>query len=370
MPNSLSANSGFAKIQLLGYLVNEKGIHVDPSKVETIKNRTAPLTPTEVRQFMGLADCYRQFIEGISKDCSTSHYSNSKRKLCSALIISLPEGTDDFVLYCDASIQGLVFALKIWRHYLDGTKCTIYTYHKSLQHIFEQKELNIRHRRWIELLNDYDCAIKYHSGKANILADALSQKETRPRRVRAHQLTIHLRLPDHIRSTQLQSLKEENLPLESKRSMEEQLEVKTDDIRYCAERMWVPKHGNLKELVMDESLKSRYSIHPGSSKMYHDLKVLYCTRLDMSTTYHPQTDGQTERTIQTLEDMLRACVIDFGNSWETHLPLVEFSYNNSYHTGIKTAPFEALYERKCRSPICWAEVGDSQLTGPELVFET
>ncbi|KAD5508094.1 hypothetical protein E3N88_15797 [Mikania micrantha] len=89
----------------------------------------------------------------------------------------------------------------------------------------------------------------------------------------------------------------------------------------------------------------------------------------MSTAYHPQTDGQSERTIQTLEDMLRACVIDFGSSWETHLPLVEFSYNNNYHTSIQAAPFEALYGRKCRSPICWAEVGDSQLTGPELVHE-
>ncbi|KAD5508301.1 hypothetical protein E3N88_16004 [Mikania micrantha] len=94
------------------------------------------------------------------------------------------------------------------------------------------------------------------------------------------------------------------------------------------------------------------------------------TRLDMSTAYHPPTDGQSERTIQTLEDMLRACVVDFGNSWETHLPLVEFSYNNSYHTSIKAAPFEALYGRKCRSPLCWAEVGDSQLTGSKLIHET
>ncbi|GJX99840.1 putative reverse transcriptase domain-containing protein [Tanacetum coccineum] len=90
----------------------------------------------------------------------------------------------------------------------------------------------------------------------------------------------------------------------------------------------------------------------------------------MSTTYHPQTDGQSERTIQTLEDMLRACVIDFGNGWVKHLPLVEFSYNNSYHASIKAAPFEALYGRKCRSPVCWAEVGQVQLTGPEIVQET
>ncbi|GJZ21134.1 putative reverse transcriptase domain-containing protein [Tanacetum coccineum] len=90
----------------------------------------------------------------------------------------------------------------------------------------------------------------------------------------------------------------------------------------------------------------------------------------MSTAYHPETDGQSERTIQTLEDMLRACVLDFGKGWDRHLPLVEFSYNNSYHTSIKAAPFEALYGRKCRSPICWAEVGDSQLTGPEIIHET
>ncbi|GJZ66895.1 putative reverse transcriptase domain-containing protein [Tanacetum coccineum] len=90
----------------------------------------------------------------------------------------------------------------------------------------------------------------------------------------------------------------------------------------------------------------------------------------MSTAYHLRTDGQSERTIQTLEDMLRACVIDFGKGWDRHLPLVEFSYNNSYHTSIKVVPFEALYGRKCRSPICWAEVGDAQLTGPEIVIET
>nr|GFC44590.1 putative reverse transcriptase domain-containing protein [Tanacetum cinerariifolium] len=90
----------------------------------------------------------------------------------------------------------------------------------------------------------------------------------------------------------------------------------------------------------------------------------------MSTSYHPETDGQSERTIQTLEDMLQVCAIDFGKGWEKHLPLVEFSYNNSYPASIKAAPFEALYGQKCRSPVCWAEVGDKQLTGPEIIHET
>nr|GEZ84651.1 putative reverse transcriptase domain-containing protein [Tanacetum cinerariifolium]GFA45210.1 putative reverse transcriptase domain-containing protein [Tanacetum cinerariifolium] len=94
------------------------------------------------------------------------------------------------------------------------------------------------------------------------------------------------------------------------------------------------------------------------------------TQLNLSTAYHPETDGQSERTIQTIEDMLRACAINFGNRWDRHLPLVEFSYNNSYHASIRAAPFEVLYGRKCRSPACWSEVGDSQLTGPELIRET
>ena len=107
-----------------------------------------------------------------------------------------------------------------------------------------------------------------------------------------------------------------------------------------------------------------------TSGFWKSLQKALDTNLDMSTVYHPQTDGQSERTIQTLEDMLRACVIDFGSSWDRHLPLVEFSYNNSYHASIKAAPFEALYGRKCISPVCWSEVGDSQLTGPEMIWET
>ncbi|KAD3336598.1 hypothetical protein E3N88_32117 [Mikania micrantha] len=96
-----------------------------------------------------------------------------------------------------------------------------------------------------------------------------------------------------------------------------------------------------------------------TARFWESLHEAFGIRLDLSTAYHPQTDGQTERTIQTLEDMLRACVIDFGGNWDSHLPLVEFSYNNSYHANIVMAPFEALYGRKCRSPICWTEVGDS-----------
>ncbi|GJX50801.1 putative reverse transcriptase domain-containing protein [Tanacetum coccineum] len=107
-----------------------------------------------------------------------------------------------------------------------------------------------------------------------------------------------------------------------------------------------------------------------TSHFWKSLNEALGTQLDMSTAYHPQTDGQSERIIQTLEDMLRAYVMDFGKGWDRHLPLVELPYNNSYHTSIKAAPFEALYDQKCRSPICWAAVGDAQLTGPEIIHET
>ncbi|GKF05818.1 putative reverse transcriptase domain, ribonuclease H-like domain, aspartic peptidase domain protein, partial [Tanacetum coccineum] len=107
-----------------------------------------------------------------------------------------------------------------------------------------------------------------------------------------------------------------------------------------------------------------------ASYFWRSLQKALGTNLAMSTAYHPETDGQSERTIQTLEDMLRACVIDFGKGWVDHLSLVKFSYNNSYHASIKAAPFEALYGRKCRSPIYWAEVGQVQLSGPDLVRET
>ncbi|GJU60680.1 reverse transcriptase domain-containing protein [Tanacetum coccineum] len=107
-----------------------------------------------------------------------------------------------------------------------------------------------------------------------------------------------------------------------------------------------------------------------ASNFWRSLQKALGTNLDMSTAYHSQTDGQSERTIQTLEDMLRACAIDFGKGWFNHFPLVEFSYNNSYYASIKAAPFESLYGQKCRSPVCWAEVGEVQLIGPELVQET
>ncbi|KAI3744071.1 hypothetical protein L1987_57143 [Smallanthus sonchifolius] len=283
----------------------------------------------------------------------------------------------------------------------------------------------MRQHRWIELLNDYDYAIRYHAGKANVVADALSRKDTKPKRVRALQLTIHTGLPKKIRSAQLEALKEENLPFHlykhvpnllkgqsgipkafwsTPTTKDSNVEMRTNFHElylYTTPNSYRMRHhlgdhrsfdkipslpSNQRNQQMEKLtrayLKEVVSWHGVpipiisdrdtrfTSRFWQSLQKALGTRLHMSIAYHPQTNGQTERTVQTLEDMLRACVIDFGNTWESHLPLVEFSYNNSYHTSIKAAPFEALYGRKCRSPICWDEVGDSQLTGPELVLKT
>ncbi|GJV99943.1 putative reverse transcriptase domain-containing protein [Tanacetum coccineum] len=486
------------KVHFLGHVIDNKGIHVDPAKIKSIKDWASPKSPMEIRQFLGLAGYYWRFIEGFSKIAKPMTKLTQKKV------------NEDFIACCDALKKGLgavlmqrekliayasrqlkileknymthdlelgavVFALKIWRHYLD-----------------------------------YDCDIHYHPGKANVVADALSRKEREPPlRVRALVMTIGLDLPKQILNAQTEARKPENLKNEDVRGMlvenskdpekfkTEKLEPRADGTLCFNGRSWLPCYGDLRTVIMHESHKSKYSIHPGSDKMYQDMKKLYwwpnmkaniatyvskcltCARvkaehqrpsgllvqpeipqwkwdnitmdfvtklprssqgyntiwvivdrltksaifvpiretdpmdklakmylkevvtrhgilvsiicdrdprfasnfwrslqnalgtnLDMSTAYHPQTDGQSERTIQTLEDMLRACVIYFGKGWVNHLPLVEFSYNNNYHASIKAAPFEALYGRKCRSPVCWAEVGQVQLTGPDLVRET
>ncbi|GJV37488.1 putative reverse transcriptase domain-containing protein [Tanacetum coccineum] len=507
------------KVQFLSYVIDSQGIHVDPTKIEPIKDWAYPKMPMEIRQFLGLAGYYRRFIKGFSKiakpmtkltqkkvkfvwdDKQEAAFQLLKQNLCSVPILALPEGSEDFIVYCDASIKGLgavlmqrenviayasrqlkiheknsmthdlelgavVFALKIWRHYLYGTKCTVFTNHKSLQHILDQKELDMRQRHWLELLSDYDCEIRYHPGRANIVADALNRKEqNKPLRVRALVMTIGLNLPKQILNAQTEARKPENIKnkdvggmlIENSKDPEklrtEKLEPRADGTLCLNGRSWLPCYGDLRTVIMHESHKSKYSIHPGFDKMYQDMKKLYwwpnmkadiatyvskcltcakvkaenqrpsgllvqpdipqwkwdnitmdfvmklpkssqgydtiwvivdrltksvifipiretdpidklarmylkevvtrhgilvsiiCdrdprfasnfwrslqkalgTNLDMNTAYHPQTDKQRERTIQTLEDMLCACLINSGNGWVKHWPLVEFSY--------------------------------------------
>ncbi|GJX75401.1 putative reverse transcriptase domain-containing protein [Tanacetum coccineum] len=235
----------------------------------------------------------------------------------------------------------------------------------------------MRQRRWLELLSDYDCDIRYHPGKANVVADALSRKEwIEPLRVRALVMTIGLDLPKQILEAQIEVLKPENLKNEDvggdcgstyKICSLLALPIREKDPLDRLARLYlnriVARHGIPVSIICDRD--ERFT-----SNFWRSFQKALGTDISMSTAYHPETDGQSERTIQTLKDMLRACVIDFGKGWVKHLPLAEFSYNNSYHASIKAAPYEALYGRKCRSLVCLAEVGEAQLIGPEFIQET
>ncbi|GJR32115.1 reverse transcriptase domain-containing protein [Tanacetum coccineum] len=445
--------------QFLGHVINGNGIHVDPSKIEAVKNWEAPRTPTKVRSFLGLAGYYRRFIENFSKiaksltiltqKCKTFDWGEEqelafqtlKDKLCNVPVLALPDGSEDFMVYCDASGLGLgcvlmqrgkviayacrqlkihkknytthdlelgavVFALKIWRHYLYGTKSVIYTDHKSLQHIFSQKELNMRQRRWIELFSDYDCEIRYHPGKANVSSikdrilaaqkeavdesAGLQKDEAHKSRYSAHPgadkmyynlrdrywwprmkkdvavyvskcLTClnvkayHQRPSGLLQQPEIPEWKWEGIAMDFVTKLP-RTSSGHDTIRVIVDRLtksayFLPmledyKMDRLARLYLNEivarngvliSIISDYDSR-FTSRFWLSMQEALRTRLDMSTAYHPQTDGQSERTIQTLEDMLRACVLDFGGSWDVHILL--------------------------------AEIGEGHLIGPELVQET
>ncbi|GJW09692.1 putative reverse transcriptase domain-containing protein [Tanacetum coccineum] len=337
---------------------------------------------TEVRQFLGLAGYYRRFIEGFSLISKPLTKLTQKNK-------QYEWGKEEEEAFQTLKQKVIVSRVdereKVMRMLLDNGSP-------------EENTLTSRFRN-----------LRYHIEIKRLLfcgLNALSCKERiKPLRVRALMMTVHNDLPKQIREAQKEAMKKKCVRKENfGRLIKPIFEFCPDETCCFGNLVWLPRFGGLRDLVMYESHKSKYSIHSRSDKMYQDLKLLYwwpnmkadiatyvskcltCakvkaehqkpsgllqqpeipealgTNLDMSTAYHPQTDGQSERTIQTLEDMLRTYVIDFGSSWDRHLPLVEFSYNNSYHASIKAAPYEALYKQKCRSPVCWSEVGDSNFT--------
>ncbi|WVZ88944.1 hypothetical protein U9M48_035411 [Paspalum notatum var. saurae] len=502
------------EVSFLGHIISKGGISVDPSKIKAVQDWVAPQNVSEIRSFLGLAGYYRRFVKNFSKIAqplrATFEWTNKcrlsfeelKKRLTTAPVLIMPDVQKSFTVYCDASRQGLgcvlmqdghvnypthdlelaavVHALKIWRQYLMGKKTEIYTDHKSLKYIFTQPDLNLRQRRWLELIKDYDVNINYHPGKANVVADALSRKSY------CSHLIARAKTDEKIQEIK-QSIKE---------GRSSEFTEDEEGVVWYKQRLCVPNIESLRELILSEAHDSAYSIHPGSTKMYHDLKtrfwwygmkrdvaeyVALCdtcqrvkaehqrpagllqplripewkweeismdfivglpktqsgfdsiwvivdrlskvahfipvkerytgqdlaelfmariiclhgvpkrilsdrgtqftsrfwkklheamgTKLDFSSAYHPQTDGQTERVNQILEDMLRACALSNKKSWDKSLPYAEFSYNNIYQASLKRAPFEVLYGRRCRTPLLWDQVGEKVVFGLDMVKE-
>ncbi|GJW11840.1 putative reverse transcriptase domain-containing protein, partial [Tanacetum coccineum] len=253
------------------------------------------------------------------------------------------------------------------------------------QHIISQKELNMQQRRWIELFSNYDCKIRYHPGKANVVVDALSRKERKGLDEMTEQIsdgTLYyldqIWVPLKGDQPEIPVWKWEEIAMDFVTKLP-RTSSGFDTIWVIVDRLTKSSHflpmcedykmDRLARLYLNE-IVARHGVPISiisnrdsrfTSRFWQSMQEALGTRLDMSTAYHPQTDGQSERTIQTLEDMLRACVLNFGGSWDVLLPLVEFSYNNSYHSSVRYAPFKALYGIKCRSPIMWAEVGEDRL---------
>nr|CAH67149.1 OSIGBa0122F23.6 [Oryza sativa] len=490
-----------SEVKFLGHVISSGGVAVDPSNVESVLSWKQPKTVSEIRSFLGLAGYYRRFIENFSKiarpmtrllqkevkykwteDCERS-FQELKKRLVTAPVLILPDSRKGFQVYCDASRHGLgcvlmqegkvvayasrqlrphennypthdlelaavVHALKIWRHYLFGNRTEVYMDHKSLKYIFTQPDLNMRQRRWLELIKDYDLEIHYHPGKVNVVADALSRKSycnmSEGRRLpwelcqEFEKLNLGIvskgfvaaleakpTLFDQVREAQVNDPDIQEIKKNMRRGkaigfVEDEQEhqkpagllqplkipewkweeigmdfitglprtsaghdsiwvvvdrltkvahfipVKTTYTGHKLAELYMARvvclHGVPKKIVSDRG--SQFT-----SKFWQKLQSELGTRLNFSTAYHPQTDGQTERVNQILEDMLRACVLDFGGSWDKNLPYAEFSYNNSYQASLQMSPNEALYGRKCRTPLLWDQTGERQVFGTDILRE-
>ncbi|GJW55992.1 putative reverse transcriptase domain-containing protein [Tanacetum coccineum] len=383
-----------SKVQFLGHVIDSEGIHVDPAKIKAIKDWASHNTPTDICQFLGLAGYYQRFIEGFSKIArpmtkltqkSVKFEWGEKEEAAFQLLkqkvgrsfdaeierIPLTQGSREEQYHtqprawcssvCPENVETLSVRALIM-HELYKSKYSIYPgldkMYQDLKKLYWWPNMKAEIATYVsKCLTCAKVKIEYQKPSGLLVQPEIPKWKwenitmdfvTKLPRTAAGQDTIWVIVDRLTKSAHFLPMREDDT-----------LEKLTR--QYLKEV--VSKHGVPVSIISDRDGKF-------TSHFWKSLHKALGTRLDMSTAYHPETDGQSERTIQTLEDMLRACVLDFGKGWDKHLPLVEFSYNNSYHTSIKAAPFEALYGRKCRSPICWAEVGDSQLTGPEIIHET
>ncbi|KAA0036588.1 ty3-gypsy retrotransposon protein [Cucumis melo var. makuwa] len=396
------------QVSFLGHVVSKAGVSVDPPKIEAVTSWPRPST--------------------VSEACEDS-FQSLKQKLVTAPVLTVPDGSGSFVIYSDASKKGLdcvlmqqgkvvayasrqlksheqnypthylelaavVFALKIWRHYLYGEKIQIFTDHKSLKYFFTPKELNMRKRRWLELVKDYDCEILYHPGKANVVADALSRKLA--------QLTVQPTLRQRIIDAQSNDpyLVEKRGLAEARQAVE--FSVSSDGELLFERRLCVPSDSAVKTELLSEAHSSPFSMHPDSTKMYQDLKRVYwwrnmkreveefvskclvcqqvkAPRLSKSAHFVP---GKSTYTANKWAQLYMSEIVRLHGVPVSIVSDRDARFTSKFWKGLQTAmgtsfqaiigmaPFEALYDKCCRSPVCWGKVGEQRLMGPELVQST
>nr|GEU32856.1 putative ribonuclease H-like domain-containing protein [Tanacetum cinerariifolium] len=322
------------EVQFLGHMVNREGIHGDPSK----------------------------------GDKQEEAFCILKEKLCNAPVLALPDGPNDFVVYCDASNQG--FGCVLMQRGKSGLKAKILEAHGEASKDLKASAEWLRGDLywWPGMKRDITEYVSKCLTCSKIKAEhqkpsgLLQQPEIPEWKWEKITMDLVTKLPKSSSGHDAIWVVVDRLT-KSAYFLPIHEDYKTEKLARIYINEIVARHGVPVSIISD--CNGRFTSH-----LWQALQKALGTKLNMSTTYHPETDGQSERTTQTLEDMLRACVMDFSGSWDTHLPLVEFSYNNSYHKSNKCAPFEALYECKCRSSVIWTEIGESQLIGPEIVQET
>nr|GEV06837.1 hypothetical protein [Tanacetum cinerariifolium] len=331
-----------------------QGIHMDPTKIKSIKEWSSPKTAMEIR--LGVVLTQREKVIAYGAQKLKFHKKNYTTH--------------------DLELGAIVFALKIWRHYLYGTKCTteaikpenlksedvggmLIENSKDPKKLRKEKlepradgTLCLNNRSWLSCYSDLRTLIMHESHNSKYFVHSGSDKMYQDMKLLYWWPNMKADIATYV-SKSLTCLR-----VKAEHQKPSGLLVQPE----ISQWKW-------ENITMDFVTKLQRT-QSGNDTIWKPFQKAMGTRLDMSTTYHPQTDGQSERTIKTLEDMLRACVIDFGNGWERRLPLIEFSYNNSYHASIKAAPCETLYGQKCRSPVCWPEVGDAQSISPKLIHET
>ncbi|KAA0057117.1 ty3-gypsy retrotransposon protein [Cucumis melo var. makuwa] len=339
------------KVSFLGHVVSSEGVSVDPAKIEAVASWPRPSTVSEIRSFLGLAGYYKS--------------SDSARWI------------GELLIYSDASKKGLGCVL------MQQGRVVAYA-SQGVEHEAEG---------WLELVKDYDCEILYHPGKANVVANARVerlhiQQHRSPSKLPYSEILREPRLQSHAVKTELLTEAHSSPfvmhPGKASRAIvtlewvRMEMGERVDGLHYGTAQDPKGLHGHLGCRRQTHEVGPLYAreIHLHyqdarfTSKFWKGLQLALGTRLDFSTAFHPQTDGQTERLNQVLEDMLRAYVLEFSGSWDSHLHLMKFAYNNSYQATIDMAPFEALYGKCCRSHVCWGEVGEQRMLGPELVQTT